>query len=623
MNINRIQNCHYQAARHPNLYRVRVRLTVYFGTLMLWLIWALYALSSITAVGLLFTSPFVGVFLLFFATPTAWYLLRFMLTMPTYEPPRGICALESQYPTLYAQMRDIAQKIQQKPAHRIHFIDNVDASLHCQPRWCGWLGMRNTLVLGVPVIAALNQEQLRSVIARQLAFAPFNHLSVTIDKHCTRWRWAQDYLTENRSIFRFIMPHFMAYFDDIVHPLSHQNSFAAERVAAAATSVNAIAQARGNIQLAGDYEREYWQKFWQQTDHVGKPEPMPFQDLIVQLCRLPDYCADLSQRLNQLMQARSTVDDQIPALRDAYEELGVYSRLRWATDKDSALLWLDERLLNLIQQMNQTWWENAADNWQESYDEATQEQNRLIELQNQTEPLSLDESIEQALLTERYRDKAVALPLFYALYQREPSAKHAFHYGRVLLAQNNADGILYLRQCRADTQDRSFAAASWLVEAQYHGENGRNDAANSCEQAFVKQREQDELNQHQRNHIEAFDEFQTARLSDDERQTWQQRFAQIKNVKRVYWVEKADLVQPEQPFYVIVFEMQFTLIASERAEIAEQVSKQLAEQLQTLAHDWILLNPKALPDRTWYRIRQVEKGLLYQKSKHGKNRKLW
>ncbi|WP_230478035.1 M48 family metallopeptidase [Kingella kingae] len=408
MNINRIQNCHYQAARHPNLYRVRVRLTVYFGTLMLWLIWALYALSSITAVGLLFTSPFVGVFLLFFVTPTAWYLLRFMLTMPTYEPPRGICALESQYPTLYAQMRDIAQKIQQKPAHRIHFIDNVDASLHCQPHWCGWLGMRNTLVLGVPVIAALNQEQLRSVIARQLAFAPFNHLSVTIDKHCARWRWAQDYLTENRSIFRFIMPHFMAYFDDIVHPLSHQNSFAAERVAAAATSVNAIAQARGNIQLAGDYEREYWQKFWQQTDHVGKPEPMPFQDLIAQLCRLPDYCADLSQRLNQLMQARSTVDDQIPALRDAYEELGVYSRLRWATDKDSALLWLDERLPNLIQQMNQTWWENAVDNWQESYDEATQEQNRLIELQNQTEPLSLDESIEQALLTERYRDKAVA-----------------------------------------------------------------------------------------------------------------------------------------------------------------------------------------------------------------------
>ena len=76
-------------------------------------------------------------------------------------------------------------------------------------------------------------------------------------------------------------------------------------------------------------------------------------------------------------------------------------------------------------------------------------------------------------------------------------------------------------------------------------------------------------------------------------------------------------------FYVIVFEMQFTLIASERAEIAEQVSKQLAEQLQTLAHDWILLNLKALPDRAWYRIRQVEKGLLYQKSKHGKNRKLW
>ena len=618
MNIERIQKCHYQAARYPKIYRLHVRLTAYFGTLILWLIVALYLSFSLMALGLIIVQPIVAILIACWAVPAFCRLLNCLITMPEYDPPRGFYAEKSLYPTLYAQMNDIAQKINQKPAYRIHFSDEVDASLYYQPRLLGWFGMRNTLILGVPLIASLNQEQLRSVIARQLAFAPYNHLYVTIDKHRVRWQWVQEYFEENHHLFRFMMSRFIAYFDDIIHPILHQNSFATERVAAAATSVNAIAQARGNIQLAGNYEREYWQKIWQQTDQISQPEPMPFKNLIKELSRLPEYCPDLPQRLNQLMQMRSTVDNHIPALRDAYEELGVYSRLKWVTADDSALTWLDGRLPNLIKLMDTHWWENASENWQEAYDKAKTEQNRLIELQNKTETLSLEESMEQALLTERYQGMAAALPLFDALYQREKSAKHAFHYGRALLAENDADGILYLRQCRDNQQDQSFIAASWLVEAEYHRQHERHPAADYCEQEFAKQREQEEWDEYQRSHIEADDMFQAATLSPTESQAWQQRFSQIKNLKRVYWVEKANLAMPNKPLFVIVFVVSFTLFPSERNEVIERVREQILQILSDSNEwrgDWILAAHRNLPNRAWHRIQQVPNGLLYQKKK--------
>lgn len=615
MNIERIQNCHYQAVRYPKIYRLRVRLTVYFGTSVLWLIVALYLSCILMAFVWLIINPFVALLAFFWTVPTFLRLFNYLITMPEYEPARGFHVEKSLYPTLYAQMNDISQKISQKPAHRIHLTDEVDASLYYRPRLRGWLGTRNILILGVPLIASLNQEQLRSVIARQLAFAPYNHLHVTIDKHRTRWQWVQRYFEENRHLFRFIISRFLAYFDDISHPISHQNSFATERVAAKVTSVDAVAQARGNIQLAADYEREYWRKFWQQTDQISQPEPMPFHNLITELSRLPEYCPDLSQRLNQLMQTKTTVDDYMPTLRDAYEELGVCSRLKWATAEDSALLWLDERLPNLIKFMDTNWWENAAENWREARQTAIDEQNRLLALQNAIETLSPEESMEQALLAERYQGMAAALPLFHALYQREKSAKHAFHYGRALLAENDADGILYLRECRDNQQDSSFIAASWLVEAEYHRQHERHPAADYCEQEFTKQREKEELDTYQRSHIDDNDEFQAATLSPTEWEAWQQCFAQIKNLKRVYWVEKANLDNPNKPLFVIIFVVGFTFFPSSSNKIVERVKEQILADLSEWDGGWILTTPKFLPDRAWHRIKQVKNGLLYQKKK--------
>lgn len=615
MNIERIQKCHYQAARYPTIYRIRVRLTIYFGTLVLWLIVALYLSCILMAVVWIIINPFVALLMFFWSVPTFLRLCNYLITMPEYEPARGFHAEKSLYPTLYAQMSDIAQKMNQKPVYRIHLTDEVNASLYYCPRLRGWLGTRNILILGISLIASLNQEQLRSVITRQLAFTPYNHLHVIIDKHRTRWQWVQRDFEKNRHLFRFIMQHFLAYFDDIIHPISHQNSFATEQVAAQVTSVNAIAQARGNIQLAADYEREYWQKFWQQTDQINQPDPMPFHNLITELSRLPEYCPDLTQRLNQLMQTKTTVDDHIPALRDAYEELGVYSRLKWATAEDSALLWLDERLPNLIKLMDANWWEKATENWREAHQTAIDEQNRLLALQNSSETLSPEESIEQALLTERYQGMAAALPLFHALYQREKSVKHAFHYGRALLAEKDADGILYLRQCRDNQQDSSFIAASWLVEAEYHRQHERHPAADYCEQEFTKQRKKEEWDAYQRSHIEDNDEFQAATLSQTERQAWQQRFAQIKNLKRVYWVEKANLDNPNKPLFIIVFVVGFTLFPSKRNKITQRVQEQILADLNEWDGDWILATPKFLPDRAWHGIKQVKNGLLYQKKK--------
>ncbi|MFJ3515380.1 MULTISPECIES: M48 family metallopeptidase [unclassified Streptomyces] len=92
----------------------------------------------------------------------------FMLRTPKGEPLAGVTVVEAQEPELWRIVRDIAQQVGTRAPDEIVLIDEVNAAVAEDARLLGLRPGTRRLYIGLPLMAGLDEMQLRAVLAHEM-----------------------------------------------------------------------------------------------------------------------------------------------------------------------------------------------------------------------------------------------------------------------------------------------------------------------------------------------------------------------------------------------------------------------------------------------------------------------
>ena len=159
-----------EARRHPAKYRLKVILLAYAG-------YAYVALVLLVAAGLFFATIPAAVYLKALVIKLALIFGGFFWVVAgamwvRLEVPKGRPIANSEAPELFALIDKLRRSLGAPRFHHVLITDDFNAAVVQIPR-LGLLGWyRNTLLIGLPLMKALNRQQLAAVLAHE-----FGHLA--------------------------------------------------------------------------------------------------------------------------------------------------------------------------------------------------------------------------------------------------------------------------------------------------------------------------------------------------------------------------------------------------------------------------------------------------------------
>lgn len=595
--------CQRFAETAPQVYRFAARFWLWLGQAYLLLALALTLLLAL-ALPFLLLSPPAGL-LAYVAerwfpaiAPLLWMpgallpLLMFVWTLEwffTYcsiirtawripAPPEGIRLQREEAPDWFALIDEEARACRIR-IHEVWLHDEY--GLYSAQRRLFGLPWRNRLHIGLPLLQSLDADSLRPLIAYQAAHLAEGFSGANDTLWLQRRRWVQ--LAEQfegrllAPLFRPLVRRYLPFADIWWHTLMRQQVLQCDQAAARRYSGSLYAQAMCRLHVFGlDFDRHYWTAVWTQSEQHLRPPQLPFAHYPAALDDIRQrHHARLQAHLQALLQTPAYIHDNHPTLAWRLEALDEYPRL--SLSRGNAMHLLGKAADPLVAETDRRWWADARDNWRERYQQGQTAARRLQELDAAAEaaPLSLDETLERAWLTERVRqDRDAAFALLEASYRQHPAHPPLmFAYGRQLLLRDDADGTTLVRRAAELDEGLIFAAAE--EEADYHRRNGRHDAAAHYQDLADQRRYEEEQAGFERAEWLPDDPLQPPALKESELADWLRHIADMPEIDQIYLAQKTVRHLPQQPLYVIGYTLHLPRHTPDREERAEHLHQRL------------------------------------------------
>lgn len=518
---------------------------------------------------------------LLLAWSTAWFLSYCSAIRTTWRlpaPQEGIRLQREEAPDWFALIDEEARACRIR-IHEVWLHDEYGL-YSSQHRLLG-LHWRNRLHIGLPLLQSLDVDSLRPLIAYQTAHLAEGFSGANDALWLQRRRWEQ--LAEQfegrlaAPLFRPLIRFYLPFADIWWHTLMRQQVLQCDQAAAQRCSASCYAQAMCRLHVLGlDFDRHYWQDVWAQSEQHLRPPQLPFARYPAALANIRrQHPACLQEHLQALLQTPAYIHDNHPPLAWRLEALDEYPRL--SLTEGDALPLLGKAADRLVAETDRRWWSGARDNWRERYQQGQAAARRLQELDTAAEaaPLSLDETLERAWLTERVRqDRDTAFALLEESHRQHPEHPPLmFAYGRQLLLRDDADGTTLVR--RAAELDEGLIMAAAEEEADYHRRNGRHDAAAHYQALADQRRYEEEQAGFERAEWQPDDPLHPPALSESELADWLQRVADMPEIGQLYLAQKTVRHLPQRPLYVIGYILHLPIHVPDREERAEHLHQRL------------------------------------------------
>jgi Zn-dependent protease with chaperone function len=290
------------------------------------------------------------------------------------EPPTGQPLSPEQAPELFKLLRKIGKKIGGPPIHHVLVDDDFNAFIVQIPRW-GLIGGANTnyLVLGLPMLMAIEPARLASVLAHEYGHLREGHGSFSAWIYRSRMAWQRFYerLDDQQNLASAVNSRFIRwYFPRFIaksFALARQDEYAADRVACRLMKPEVTAAALKEIVVKGDWlHNEFWDAHWRLArTHPVAQGPMASMQRALQLQPEPSFA---QRSLQRAWQQASTIEDTHPGLRDRLEALDPErqaDRRAPVWSRQSALALLGPALPSLMQHLDKQWCSANAGAWKE------------------------------------------------------------------------------------------------------------------------------------------------------------------------------------------------------------------------------------------------------------------
>jgi Zn-dependent protease with chaperone function len=459
----------------------------------------------LVAVGAVLLLPSVAV-VVWVGLPLALVALGFLRALWVRSPaPEGVRLEPRDAPGLFALLLELRAELRAPRLHQVRLVAEFNASVAQYPR-LGILGpYRNVLTLGLPLLQALPEAELRAVLAHELAHVSRRHGRTAAWVYRLRVAWERvslqlDLLGAWGLPFRPFVRWYVPRFDRASYALARAHEREADRAAAVAGGVETTASALVRIAL-GDFflSERFWPDFWKRALHEADP-PAP---LVLLARRLAEVAEDPGAEgwIHAALDAEPVRDTTHPVLRERLAALGLDPervRPRPARVSAPAADVLLPARAELTAELDRRWQDEAGPFWREHYDAAREAEARLAELEaHGNSPTELS---ERARLVSGLHGLAAARPEWEQVLAAEPDDVDALVALGELAAEDGDPRAHDLLERAAAVEPLAAPHALGLRAALLAREGHRSEAAacrrRAAEAAAVVERAHAERSRH-------------------------------------------------------------------------------------------------------------------------------
>jgi Zn-dependent protease with chaperone function len=502
--------------------------------------------------------------------------------------PEGYELTAEEAPELFRLISQIGSALAAPKPHKVILTGDINAAVVDLPRFA-LFGSRRWLIIGLPLLHLLSQDEVRALLAHE--FAHFSRRHGRLQLWPIRLRATWEFLATNAKqsglwISPLIVPFYHWYEPRLqrrVQELSRRHEFESDRMAGDIAGGEAAGAGLLRISLAAEYESRVVAKDLLHGT-VESPEP-PADGLSRTMSGLREYRRhpQLHETLRAMLSEEATAEDTHPSLRDRLHALGC-SRLvdldqsqvaNFLAEQTPAIAsLLSPSVVSRIEEhLNHAWATEKRSDWVDLHTAATVGASDVSSSEVKWARAKWAASCSQA---------EVAIPIVRDLLQHEP--EHGL--GRSLLGSLliNSFDVAHQEEGRqlleaalqADARYAQHAAAS--LKRHYLKLGRKDEIARITKRELVLQRQL--LNTlAERSELKYRDRIRSVRASRATVEHLQQLLQRHPEIGAAWLVEKKTRALMDTPAHFLIFSVKepwLTLRSGKSAKLAETILEDLA-----------------------------------------------
>ncbi|HYZ78256.1 MAG TPA: M48 family metallopeptidase [Gaiellaceae bacterium] len=548
-----------QAREDPGRYRRKVLLLAGLGYAYIAFLLCLFVGLAVLVVVLALKGH--AVLLLKLLIPIGalvWVVVRSLWVR--FEPPEGVPLRRDDAPDLFRMIGDVNEAIQGPRLHAVLLGGDANAGVVQVPRAGGLLGSRSYLVLGLPYLQALSVDQFRAVLAHELGHLSRRHGRFGAFVYRVRATWFRllQGFEERKSIWTGLVRRFfewyVPYFNAYTLPLARQQELEADEASVHAASREAAASSLVAANLAARWlDEDYWPRVFRGAVEEPSPPRSAFAPLARELGEAKRF-GNVEAWYRDLLATDTDPGDSHPSVAERLQYLGVdpEEALRAATTDAApvaAQALLGEAEPRLVEAVGRAWSADVEAGWRAEHAEAQKAKADLRRLEEQ-DSLPPEEALKRAQLTETFSGPHAALARYRELVDTESDAPARYAIGRLLLEQDDEEGLRWLDEAIERDPDAVLPACE--IAYRFLRERGREEEAARYRERAERQVEVLDAAAEERWGVSVDDELEPPDLPEEVLERIRRKVAWHEDVREAYLVRKrAAHLDDAHPFYVL------------------------------------------------------------------------
>ncbi|KZN36225.1 M48 family metallopeptidase [Pseudoalteromonas luteoviolacea] len=401
-----------------------------------------------------------------------------------WPKPEGVIITRDHSPELFNMIDELQCNLQAPHIHQVIVTPEFNAAVAQTPRFLAFGFMHNTLILGFELLLSLTVEEVKSVIAHELAHLSGNHskfrgwiyrareswqnMMFNLDQH-NGWTTAPI-----RKFFNWYSPRFSAY----SFALARLNEYEADNVAGEQSSNEIAASALLKLHAYSNFiQDKYWTPFSQSILELPEPHTLPFAGLVKFMEQTEVSAAEANSAITFAKKVTTTNQDTHPCLSERLAALKGENVEFSPTEGSAAKQLFAEQIDDVTAMLDAQWSMFSLDSWKQEHEFIQEEKKEHEGLKDKDiNELSKNELWKLSYLQERFESGNDVIKLYQAFNELYPNDAHGqFALGRTMLEQQDDQGLQFLEN--ASEKDELLEPSSKVAYA-YLIDNDRIEEAN-------------------------------------------------------------------------------------------------------------------------------------------------
>jgi len=478
--------------------------------------------------------------------------------------PSGNELISKDAPELFAFVKTACRELKAKRPKKILVDDSFNAAVVTLPKF-GIFGRKVVMTVGLPLMRSLSQRQFEAVLAHEIGHISGKHGGFAKWAYQMREAWGRLIEAEEstghrlRFLYQTFVDRFFPYFTAYSFVLMREHEKQADREAASLVGSKELGESLILLEVRSrTLTEEFWPAVHEENVATRTPPTHLFSRMLSALSSAdPDRSKDF---LEQAVGIPTDFNDSHPSLAERLRLIGYWSDkdipiVPQRSDLDAASIFLGRIVDRLTDQFNDSWDEQAAETWQQTFDHFQRTQKRVQELEEKrgAADTTFEELNEIARLTMEKDGVAAAMPILEDAVDRFPAVGVAwFNRGGGRLSLGNDSGLEDLE--KAQQLDTTLKVDAYQLSFDYLRSKGRFDEAAKFAALIEGRAEIHQKAELERSIVEPTDQFAPHGLSSDFVRSISKKLAGLEEISAIYAVNKVVRYMPEFPFCVLLVE---------------------------------------------------------------------